>query len=386
MANALAGLTPEAEIRVLEVARETSAMIGVVTNNTEDMNVPVGRGETVDINVMNDFTTRAITPGNVSPTNAQNDINPTVNRLTLDQWKASDFILSNKEWLAIQAGKSQALDSAVRAVVNDINGSLTGLYKNVYQYSGTAGTTPFASNTGVLKDANNFLNVARSPMDMRSLVLDPFGYGNATQLNIFQPVDSSGSSETLRDAMISRGIGYDWSMDQLIATHSTNATGTYAIDASASIGATTIVVDNGAGASPTALIEGDLFTIAGSTQQYTVLTYAAGATEDTVTISPALDQAVADGDALTVIATDHVANLAFHPQAFHLAIRPESQVELGELGKNRTSRLRQSIVDEVSGIALTLEFFEEYHQTRVEVSALWGVVCARPEFAVRILG
>jgi hypothetical protein len=78
------------------------------------------------------------------------------------------------------------------------------------------------------------------------------------------------------------------------------ATGTvpsdpYAIDASASTGASSITLDNAAGALPTALVNGDLIVIAGSTQQYEVTSYTANATDATVGISPSLDQDVTDG-------------------------------------------------------------------------------------------
>jgi hypothetical protein len=384
MANTVTGLTPDAQIRVLEVARETSAMSRLVTNNYAAETAAYG--ETVRINVLNDFEAEAVTPGVVPPTNATNDITPVTNTLTLNQFFKSDFTLTSQEILKIAVGKSEAMDSAIRAVVNKINSTCTGLYKDVYNFVGTAGTTPFASNPGILKDSNTKLDLAAAPMEMRSLVLDPFGYNNATQLSVLQQVDSSGMTETLRDAIVRRAIGYDWAMDQKIATHTTTATGDYAIDAVGAVGDTTITVDNAAGALPTAMVVGDLFTIAGSTQQYTVTSYAAGSTEAVVGISPALDQIVADGDVVTEVVS-HTANLAFHPQAFHLAVREEANVtaRLAEMGVQST-QLRQTITDELSGLALTFTIYEGYHQTRMEVSALWGVVTARPEFAVRILG
>jgi len=384
MANNVAGLTPDAQIRVLEVARETSAMSRLVTNNYEAE--AAAFGESVRINVLNDFEAESITPGVVPPTNATNDVTPTVNTLTLNQFYKSDFTLTSQELLKISAGKSEAMDSAIRAVVNKINDSCTGLYSDVYNFVGTAGTTPFASTPAILKDSNVKLDLVAAPLEMRSIVLDPFSYNNATQLAILQQADQSGNTETLRDAIVRRAIGYDWAMDQKIATHTTTAARDSAVDAVAAAGATSIVIDDAAGALPTAMVVGDLLTIAGQTQQYVVTSYTAGATEATVGISPPLAEAVADGDVITEVAS-HTANLAFHPQAFHLAVREEANVaaRLAEMGI-QSAQLRQTITDELSGLALTFTVYEGYHQTRMEVSALWGVVTARPEFAVRVLG
>ncbi|MEM9263985.1 MAG: P22 phage major capsid protein family protein [Cyanobacteria bacterium P01_F01_bin.13] len=387
MPNDVTGLTPLAEIRTLEVLRETVAMSQIVTNNTENMDVPVERGETVDINVMNRFTTRAVVPGVTPPATGENDVEPVTSRLTLDRHEESSFVLTNREWLAIAAGKSEAYDEAIRAVANAINDSLTGLYVHVGRNVGTPGTTPFTANTQLLKDANVWLSQQAAPKSRRSLILDPFAYGEATQLPALQRVDQGGDPETLRDAMITRAVGYDWAEDQQVRTHTSVAAGTYAVDATAVAGARTIIVDDGAGALPAApLTPGDPFTIAGSTTQHSVVSYTPNATDATVVISPGLEADVVDGAVLTVNAAAHVANMAFHPQAFHLAVRPEDQVNLSILGESRSNKLIRRVVDEMSGVALTVCIYEEFHQTRLEVSALWGVVAARPELAVRIMG
>jgi hypothetical protein len=76
--------------------------------------------------------------------------------------------------------------------------------------------------------------------------------------------------------------------------------GVYAIDAAANVGANTIVVDNGQGAAPEPLVKGYQLTIVGSSTVHTITGVAVGATEHTYTISPVLDQAVADADLLTI--------------------------------------------------------------------------------------
>lgn len=76
--------------------------------------------------------------------------------------------------------------------------------------------------------------------------------------------------------------------------------GTYAIDAAAVIGSSTIVVDDGDGAAPEPLEIGYTLTIDGSPTTHTVTARSIGATEHTYTIAPVLDQNVSDGDEVTV--------------------------------------------------------------------------------------
>jgi hypothetical protein len=107
------------------------------------------------------------------------------------------------------------------------------------------------------------------------------------------------------------------------------------------------VLDNAAGADlATAPVVGDVFTIAGNTQQYTVTSVTTGtpANATTVGISPALAADAADGAVVTFVAS-HVANLAFHREAFAFASRPMLDLET-------PGSIIQPLVDDVSGLAM----------------------------------
>ena len=380
MANTLTELLPKMVVNVLDYARANAVTPRLVESNYGA--AVAQKGDTIGLNVMNDFTTSAVTPGAVTPS-ANNDITPATTNLTLDQWEKSSFVLTQKDLQEIvDGGKMKALESAVGAVVDKIDASVLGLYTNVYNFAGTAGTTPFGSNTQILATANSKLSLAKAPKPDRALIVDPIAYANATQLNIFQQADQSGTVETLTEALIPRRIGYNWGENQNVLTHTTTAAGDYAIDANASAGAASITVDDAAGALPAALVVGDVITIAGSTQQYVVTSYTPGSTDAVVGISPALDQDVADGDLVTETGS-HVVNLAFQRDAFHLAVRPTDQVLISEAER---VYMRETITDPISGLTMTMMVFEQYHQTMCEISALWGVACPRPDYAVRILG
>jgi hypothetical protein len=80
----------------------------------------------------------------------------------------------------------------------------------------------------------------------------------------------------------------------------TTAIGVHAINAVASLGAASIVVDNGSGAAAVVLVVGDQITIAGGTSVYTITSVTAGTNEHTYGITPVLDDAKADADVVTV--------------------------------------------------------------------------------------
>jgi hypothetical protein len=134
----------------------------------------------------------------------------------------------------------------------------------------------------------------------------------------------------------------------------------------------------------TAPAAGDVFTIAGDTQTYTVVSATALAgTDSDVTFEPGLAVAIpaADGNEAVTFKASHVVNLAFQRNAFALAVRPLAPAD-GFTGGHEF----RTAVDQISGLALSLEISREYKRTKYEWSILYGVKCVRPEFACRIAG
>lgn len=185
------------------------------------------------------------------------------------------------------------------------------------------------------------------------------------------------------DGNIGRKLGFDWFMDQLIPTQATGAVGAGALTANGvnAIGATSLSMAKGAGVNWAALA-GDIFTIAGSTQPYVVTanTTVTQNANTSVPISPALVVATAGGEAITVTAA-HTMNLAFHRDAFALAIRP-----LSAIGGESLGSMFSSATDPVTGIPLRLEVRREHKRTRFSFDVLWGSALVRPDLACRLMG
>jgi hypothetical protein len=382
--NTLAEAIPQITAQTLKVLRENCVMPRIV--NGSYSREATYKGKTIDIPLTNTLTTRSVIPGAVSPDTGMNNIVPTSIPLTLDQWHEAPFRMSDSELKEIVDGfDSEVLQEAVRAIANKVDSDILALYKKVSNYVGTAGTTPFGTSLVEAQEALRVIKQNKAPTRDRFLVVDPFAEVNLLGVSTIQKVNESGSNQALRTGELEgyQALGFTIYQDQNIGFHNTSATGTYAIDAVAAVGATTIEVDNGAGAVPTAsLVVGDKFTIAGSTTQHTVTAVTAGspANADTYTIFPALDDAKADGDLLTVVSTDYTYNLAFHPDAFAFASRPLMDVEVTGGGMIST------ISDPVSRLTLRFEVAREHKQTVFSVDCLYGVTVLRPELAVVVMG
>lgn len=268
---------------------------------------------------------------------------------------------------------------AIKALANNIDQAIMALYKDVYGFAGTIGTTPFSASTAEATEARKVLNNQLAPMDSRRFVIDPNAEANALGLRAFQDLSFSGSASGIQEGLINRKLGFDWFMDQNAPTHLNGAQdGAYVVNGVNALASKALIVQTGTGA----IKKGDVFTIAGNTQTYVVTADFAGGA-GTLAISPGLVAATAGGEALTfkgVLSTTYEQNLAFHRDAFAFASRPLADVGTG-LGS-----IIQSAVDPVSGLTLRLEVSRQHKQTRFSYDILYGLATIRPELAVRVWG
>lgn len=379
MANDPSVYIPKLIAKTLPVLRENAQTARLV--NTGYSLSPQEKGSSVTIP-----KSVAITAGNATPSNtppAVTDVTPTSVSITLDQWKDADFHLTDQEITRIQADDDfipMQLAECVKALVNTIDAAILGQYVDVYEYAGTAGTTPFASNvTAWTTGARARLNANLAPLSQRAVMLDVDAEANAIGLQAFQDQSWRGDGAGILEAQIGRKLGADWFMNQNIPTHTAGTlTGSPLINnASVSVGDTTVDMD--AGSLTGTIVAGDVFTVAGDTQHYVVTAgqTASGNALTAVAFSPAAKVAWADNAAVTFVA-DHVVNLAFNRDAFGLAFAP-LPIEDGNPNMAYIS-------DPVTGISLRLEKVREWKQTVFNLDVLYGVECIRPELACRIAG
>lgn len=384
MANSLSAVMPKILARGLLALREQAVMPRLV--NADYSNDAARKGDTIDVPLPSAVTVSDVTPSNTAPAPA--DTATAVAQISLNQWKKAGFHLTDREMLEIDAEESfvpMQMAEAVRALANAVNASVHAEYAGIYGIVGTPGSTPFGVDVGSATAARKLLNKQLAPRSDRRGVLDFDAEANALALPQFSDAEKIGSSNVKIEGEIGRKFGIDWVADDGVVTHVAGTaadSGSFTVTtaAVAAVGATTVSIKTNTG-SPT-LVAGDVVSFAGHDQTYVVT---AGTTLTgggvAVTIAPALRASVANAAAVSVRAS-HVVNLAFHRDAFALAMRPLSAGMADLALGNRIL----AMTDAQTGLSLRLEVSRQYKQTVWEFDVLWGVKLVRPELAVRIAG
>ena len=326
-----------------------------------------------------------VTAANTPP--AGNDTTPDFAEVTLNNWKETSFYLTDEEMGKLQAGTlGMQMEEAVDALARTIIKSVLSTYTGIYNHVGAAGTTPFASDTSVAQSARKLLNQNGVPTNNRALILNFDAEENAIGLPLFQRVNESGDDSVMREGYIGRRLGFDWDTDAYMPSFTggtlSNGTSKAALinNASVAIGDTSVPMDSATLTGT--LVVGDLFTVAGDSQQY-VVTAAATASGNAVTVSfdPPAKVAWADNAVVTFVADHDVAGLALQSQAIAFASRP-LVTDIPVTGGNEV----RTFPDPHSGLVLTMEISRQHKRTAVDFSALWGCTLVRPQAAVRVLG
>ena len=392
MANTVTAAIPKVIAAGLPALRENAFTPRLMTSYSHMFGNGVQQGDSVTIPKGAAQTVAAVTPSNTPPSNTDHALDSVT--LTVNTWRKTDFYLTDKELTQINADSSYVplqMSEAFKAIGNDFDGYALGLYDDIYGAAGTPGTTPFASDATAWRDARKLLNEQLAPMGGRNIVLDADAEANAMNLAQFRSAEQRGSATTIDSGLVGSAMGATWHMNQNVPTHTvgtlTNGTGMLAKvnDASYTVGESTVDIDD-TSLSGT-IVVGDVFTVAGDSQQYTV-TAAATASGNAISgmaFTPTSKVAWADNAVVTFFGgatggTNHVANLAFHPQAFGYAFARPDEVQAGD------GEVSMVVTDPISGIPIRVCVTREYYQWTWRLDVLFGVVTVRPEFAVRIAG
>lgn len=380
MANTFTDIVDKIFARGLLALRQNAITPRLI--NTDWGTEVAEQGDTIDVPIPSAVTVDDVTPGPTPP--AGNNVAPTKVQITLDKWKKSDMHVTDKEAREIAVGaRDLQLSEHLKALANQVDNDVLALYKGIYGYAGVAGTTPFASSLAEAIAADKVLNDQLAPIDPRRMLLGTAAKANALANRAIQDASFKRSGEdTLRTGDIGEILGFLWAMNQNIPTHTTGAAGTPLLDDSVAraVGLKTLHMD-GFTTKPSV---GDVFTIAGDSQTYTVTaaTDLAG-TDSDVSFEPGLAVAIpaADGNEAVTFKASHVVNVAFHRDAFALATRTLGPAD-GFMGGN----IMRTAVDPVSGLTLTLEVSREYARTKYQWRILYGVKLVRAQLACRVAG
>jgi hypothetical protein len=336
---------------------------------------PQQKGSTISISRPSTFTALA------APQSAQ-DINAGEVQIVLDQWYEVKFKLTDKE-LTYTTEKiiTDHIVPASYAIADKIDQQITALYKDVPWYN-VNGSPLVASD---ITESRRIMGVNLAPMENRHLMLSPTQEAEALNLTAFSQWQGAGQAgaETQMRGTLGMKYGFETFMNQNVPTHTAgvSADATGALTSAGTKGDTTIALDSITTAGT--VKKGDTFVIAGNSQRYAFTedkTASAGAIAS-VGISPALVQDYDNLSVVTITLVSGEQGLAFHRNAFALAMAP-----LSEAGNNVGARIA-TVTDPVSNLSLRSRIFYDGDTSSLYVSidALWGVKTLDPNLACRLV-
>lgn len=381
--NTLTNLVPDLYAALDVVSRELVGLIPAVTIDArvnrsavnENVRVPVVPANTAGGD---------ITPAMSIPAEADQTIGYTTVNITKS--RAFPFSWNGEEQRGLNNGPGYAnirvnqIAQAMRAAVNEIEADLAALHTTFSRAAGTAGTTPFATNTAGLTAARKILVDNGASMSDASIVLDTAAGANLRTLyNINSarvsdgPIGEQGIIHRMSDLSI-RESG------QILTSTAGTAASATTDNAGYAIGATTLTL---ASAGTGTLVAGDVVTFAGDTNQYVITSGDADVSNGgTITIAaPGLRKAMsAATKAITVVAAA-ARNMAFARSAIVLATRMPERPEEGDLALDV-----MTITDPRSGLSFEVAIYGGYRKVRYELAVAWGVKNIKPEHTALLLG
>lgn len=379
MANTLTDLVPKILTEAAIIYRNNSITANLV-NRGYDSEFRK-QGDTINVPSFTAPSVQDITAGRGNENTPTNITGSNVS-IQLTSWKEVKIQFTDLELKQIEEGRpSEALEKAVIALADYVDAFiLNDMAKKGFSTAGTAGSA--FSDPATLVDARTKMSMNNVPMRSRSVSINPTVAGAFIKDTNLSESDKFGGSEVLRDAIIGRLYGFDIAETNNLTnfvggTLSNGTTKAALVAANTAVGATSIGLD--AVSLSGTLVEGDIFTIAGDTQEYVVTTGGtAAANALTVSFQPALKIAATDGAVVTFVANYTAAGLAFHQDAYIFGSAP---VKIDFPGGN----IVESFTDPISGITFTYEVERVNKNTEHSLSILYGGQALKREGIVRLL-
>src|SRR5215470_13860850 len=147
MANTLTAVIDKLLAEGLLALRQQAIMPRLINRQYEAM--AVQRGSTIDVPIPSSIFAQAVAPANTPPTTP--DVAPTSVPIVMDQWYEAPFYLTDKDLLEAMAGTlPMQASEAIKALANNVDSYVLGLYRGVYGIVGVAAdvasVTPFATD------------------------------------------------------------------------------------------------------------------------------------------------------------------------------------------------------------------------------------------------
>lgn len=385
MANVLTDLAADAYKAADVVSRELVGFASSVTMNS-DTSERLAVGQVCRSPFAPDATATNISPSMTIPEGTDQTIsNKTLSiskqRAVQIPWTGEDmkFVNQGAGFETVYGGQiAQAMRTLANEVESDIADAI-GIAGS--RAAGTAGTTPFGSNFNTVAETRQILVDNGCPMSEVTLVIDTLAGTKLRNLAQLQKANENGSDAMLRQGVLLdlQGMAIKESGNVYSHTAGTGASAT-TDNAGYSIGDTVITL---ASAGTGTILEGDVITFAGDSNQYVVASGDADVSNGgTITLQePGLRQAIAASTtAITVVAAS-TRNAAFTRSAVELAMRAPAVPDGGDAADDA-----MLIQDPRSGLIFEIRSYKGYRKAMFEVAACWGQTVWKDEHVALLLG
>jgi hypothetical protein len=389
-ANTLTRLIPDLYAALDVVSRELVGMIPSVTRNVSAERAALG--EAVVWPKSPSASLFQVTPSMTIPEPADRTYgNDTI---TITRSEGCEFGWTGEEQKGLNNGAGfnviaaddfmQALRTLTNAIERDL---MIEASNNASAATGTAGTTPFATNLADSAQVRKLLDDNGAPLSDRSLVIDTAAGANLRTLGNLSKVNEAGTAMTLRDGELLNLHGFSikesGQADAAIRMTSGTAAGATTNTAGYAKGATTITL---ASAGTGTILAGDYIRFAGDSRAYRVVTGDADVSNGgtVVLAAPGLMHPIGTAaTAITVVSATggYSRNVAFARHAMQLVARAPALPEGGDAAEDR-----YMLVDPRSGMAFEVAVYKGYRKARFEVTCAWGVKAAKSEHIALLLG
>ena len=384
-ANTLANLVPDLFAAVDVVSRELVGFIPAADRDSNDERAAVGeliRWPKVPVLPAGDTTPAMAIP---EPT----DMNVGSDTMSITKSRNVPFGFTGEERRGLNNGpgmltiQGDAIAQALRTLTNEVETDLALAARlAASRATGTAGTTPFATNLGDSAQARKILDDNGAPAGPRSLIINTGTGANLRTLGQLTKANEVGDAMTVRDGELINLHGFSIKESNALGstiTKGTNASGS-TNNAGYAVGATVITL---ASAGTGTILAGDVITFAGDANKYLVVSGDADVSGGgTITIAaPGLRQAIPASNTVITTGASYAPNVAFSRNALRLITRAPALPEEGDAAIDR-----MTIVDPRSGIAFEFAIYLGYKKVRYEVAMAWGVKATKAEHIALLLG
>lgn len=369
-----------------KVARELTGFIGSVMINSGSDGVSIG-GTVTSLRTAQPQLNTSYTPSMTIPAGDDNTVTADSMQLAQVANVKIPFTGENAKQLENTAGQAVIDDlfaQAIRTAVNAMETHVGTVAKNgASRATGTAGTTPFATNHNAVNAVRQILVDNGCGFDGQvSLVMNTLAGTNIRNLSNLYKVSESGNSDLLRQGTLQDISGIMLKESAGVATHTKGTlAGSPTSAAAGFLAGDTSIALTAAGTGT--IVAGDALSLATDSNVYIVKSGDADVSNGGTVVlnAPGLRQATGASARALTLAANYSANVALHKSAIELAMRPPAQPSGGDAAVDR-----MTVSDDKTGLVFEVALYKGYGMVMFDITVFYQAKVWKPEFVATLMG